>query len=598
MTETPTSIEKSDNLITLFGLCFVVFGWLALTLCLSNMFFSWAILLGLFSLSILLVLLGKKLFSLTSIDLKVITLISLCIALFIGYNTIPTLFSGRDQGSLSEASYRLAENHQLTFSNKASQSFFTLYGPGTALNFPGFVYTKQGELLTQFPLAYIAWLASFVSLFGLSGFTIANVLLLFLSLITFYSLLRIFVQRWYAFAGFLLFIGSFLPLWFAKTTLSENLALFLFLFLIRSLVLFLKQGKFISYASTLLAGGLFVFTRIEGFVFLFLILCLLLVNQKARTLWKTYPWKSIILPGIIFIGILLRDFFVNIPYYKAIGKALIKFLNGIFGTNIITYPTNTSSLHLESILFSYGLLIIFLIGLFSLIVLARKKYYLALLPAYIALPTFLYLFDPNISPDHPWMLRRYLFSLFPTLLFSVIVGLATLFAKTHSPFEKLSGKRLFFVTTLIASLLILQYPAWKHSILFSENDTLLKQTLLFSQQFSDTDLILVDREVTGDGFSMITGPAQYLTKKNIVYFFNPYDLTRLDTSSFSHIYLLTPEKNIDRYREVFGQRMAFSQSVLFSTQRFQLKTSDNSSFFTPLPQKITVETHNSLFQIY
>lgn len=594
------SPKKSDNLVILFGLCFIVFGWLALTLTLGNIFFPWALACGAFTLFSLALFVGIKLLSRSSIDFRIAFFLSLCIAFLIGLYTVPTLFSGRDQGSISEAAYRLTQNGQLTFSTDASRAFFALHEKGTALNFPGFAYTETGELITQFPLAYTSWLASFVSLFGMSGFALANSILFFLSLLILYALLRIFVHPFYAFSGLILMIGSFLPLWFARVTLSENLALFLFLFLTFSLILFLREGKFISYVGVLFAGGLFAFTRIEGFAFLFFTLAILFCSKYARHIWITYPWKSILLPGLFFAIILWRDLIVNLPYYRIIGKALVKFLRQFTDGHIVnTLAPVSAPVVLESVFFWYGLLILFLLGLFSLILLIKKRYFLILLPTLIAFPTFIYLIDPNISSDHPWMLRRYLFSVFPTLLFSAIVGLALLFAKKEQfPLERPHGKRLFFVSIILIGLFTLQYPAWSHSLFFAENRGLLEQTMTFSQQFSGTDLVLIDRGVTGDGFSMITGPAQYLSGKNMVYFFNPYDLTLLDTTLFSHIYLLTPDDTLSRYRDVFGERMTFLHPVIFSTEKFQSNISKNSFSSFGLPEKSLIETHNSLFQIY
>lgn len=595
-----TSTEKSDNLVTLFGISFIAFGWIALSLTLSNTFFPSMIAVGAsFAFSIILFV-GSRLLLQASTDLRIVFLMSFAIACVIFSLTVPTLFSGRDQGSISEASFRLAQNNQLTFSTDASKAFFTLYGEGTALNFPGFAYTKTGELVTQFPLAYTSWLASFVSLFGLSGFALANSILLFLSLLVLYALLRIFVHPFYAFSGFILMISSFLPLWFAKITLSENLALFLFLFLVWSLILFLREGKFISYVGVLLSGGLFAFTRIEGFAFLFLAFTILLFNKHTRHIWKTYPWKSIIVPGFFFLMIFLRDFFVNIPYYKMIGKALVKFLRQLTEGSVVGDLSATgSTITLESVFFLYGLLVLFLTGFFGILFLIRKKYFIALIPTLIALPTFIYLIDPNISLDHPWMLRRYLFSLFPTFLFSAVVGIALLFAKEKRfPLEKPRGKRLFFVSIIFAGLLALQYPASSYGFFFAENRGLREQAIAFSEKFSDTDLVLIDRGVTGDGFAMITGPAQYLTKKNMVYFFNPHDLAPLDTTAFSRVFLLTPDAVLPFYTNVLGARMIFRESIIFSTEKLEHNSLENNGFFFRLPQKNIAETHNSLFQIY
>lgn len=590
-------LDKTSTLSALFGLSFVVFGWFALSLTLSSLFLFPLIATGFVLIFSLTLFIAWKLLSRSGIDLRLAFLVALIYVTFVGLVSEPTLFSGRDQGSIAEAAYRLAQNTELAFSTPGSDSFFQIYGEGTALNFPGFAYTKEGYLLTQFPLGYTAWLGSFVSLFDTAGYAIGNSILLFLFLFFFYQLLRLFVHPYYAWAGLILAITSFLPSWFAKMALTENLAVFLFVFLVYNLILFFQEGKFIFYAGILLSGSLFAFTRIEGFVFLFLSLLLLAFHPHTRTLVRTYPWKSVVIPGFLFVFILLRDLFLNLPYYTMIGKALLKFLRSFTNDTAGAIEQQSASLGLGSVFLLYGLLFIALLGLFGFVLFIKEKRYTLLIPAFIALPTLLYLFHPSITPDHPWMLRRYLFSLFPTLLFSAVLALAILFTKNRAfPIEKPEGKRLFFSSLLFLGLLFLQFPAWSLQAFFSEQRTLKEQVATFSEGFSDQDLILVDQNATGSGFAMLSGPGQFLFGKNTVYFFNPYDLSALNTSRFEHVYLLTPEESQARYAAVFGERLVFKKSVTFLLEYFEtVSLKENSAL--RFPDILTTETRNSLFQI-
>jgi hypothetical protein len=594
-----TETQETDTLAILFGLVFVVLTWFSFTLAIGGFFFFPLVIVGLAIFGIAAVYIGWKLLTRSPLDFKIAFLIAILFTSVVCYFSGPTFFSGRDQGSIAEAAFRLAQNGQLAFTTPASASFFKIYDEGTALNFPGFAYTRDGDLITQFPLGYTSWLASFVILFGLYGYAIGNAVLLFLFLFSLYNLLRTFAHPYYAFSGLTLALFSFLPMWFAKFTLSENLSLFLFVFLAYNLILFLRDGRPLSYTSILLTAGLFAFTRIEGFAFLAISLIILFWNKNARHIWKTYPWQSIVLPIIIFIFFFLRDFFINLPYYKMIAKALLKFLNQLGAGSVTGDLANTSSsLSLGAIFFLYGLLVLFAIGFFGLLVFIKEKRYFMLLPAVLALPTFIYFFDPNISLDHPWMLRRYLFSLFPALLFSAVVGLALIFTKKKEyPIAKPQGKRLFLVSLIFLGLLLLQYPAWSTGIFFTENRALLKQVANFSQEFSDKDLILVDRNATGDGFAMLTGPAQFLFGKNAIYFFNPYDLANLDITPFEHVYLLVPEGDQARYVAVFGERLVFQKTVTFSLEQFENLSLKNESPLR-LPKTTSQETRNLLFQIY
>lgn len=596
-----TEPKHSQTLLVLFCLTFILWGWGALILAMSGAFLLPLIVLGSAITGLSALVIGGKMLSGASLDWRLVIVAAFSLTALLGYFSEPTVFSGRDQGSLSEAAFRLAQNGKLTFSTNASQSFFPLYGPGTALNFPGFAYTEGGSLITQFPLGYIAWLASFIALLGLEGIQIGNAFLFFLLLISFYGLFRTFVPVPYAAAGLILFISSFLPTWFTKVTLSENLAVFLFVFLAWNLMLFLRDGRLLTYTGALLAAGLLVFTRIEGFAFLALTFALLFFSSHARRLWQSFPWRTGWIPGGFFISLLLWNLSINLPYYKMIGRALQRFLALLEQGLATQWAIPQTSFGLGTLLFSYGLLPVFILGFLGLLVILKKKRFLLLVPSILALPTFLYLLVPNISPDHPWMLRRYLFSIFPALLFSAVIGLALLFAPDRSRASKKilappRDKRLVLLTLIFCGLIALQFSAWKRGFGFAENRTLLDQTAAFAREFSPRDLILIDRDASGDGFSMLAGPLSFLFGKNAVYFFNPNDLSKLDLSPYARVFLLVPQDDVARYTSVFGERLVFEKTVSFTTERFEtLSVADTASL--RLPQKSRGATLNWLFRI-
>jgi hypothetical protein len=250
-----------------------------------------------------------------------------------------------------------------------------------------------------------------------------------------------------------------------------------------------------------------------------------------------------------------------------------------------------------STLFVYGLLVLFALGLFGALVFLRKRRFLLLLPIFLALQTLIYLFSPNITPDHPWMLRRYLFSIFPALLFSAVLGIALLFDKTgEDPIPTPRGKRLFFIGIIFASLLLLELPAFLYALPFAEHRGLAQEASAWSGRFTDRDLILIDRFATGDNFAMLSGPIQFLSGKNAVYFFNTEDLGRLDTSGFERVYLLIPEDSLERYATAFGDRMTLEERVSFPLSRFESLSLRNE--LPRLPAKIDTRVGSLLFRIY
>jgi hypothetical protein len=67
--------------------------------------------------------------------------------------------------------------------------------------------------------------------------------------------------------------------------------------------------------------------------------------------------------------------------------------------------------------------------------------------------------------------------------------------------------------------------------------------------FENSDLILVDREASGDGWSMITGPMNFLLGKQAVYFFNPDDLNKIDTEKYTNVYFIIPDSQSTFYEK-------------------------------------------------
>ena len=190
---------KDYQFFRLLGLLTITLGWFGFALTLAGCFASWLVWLGVIS------ILGffgywigsQKLFRGLSREFVVLGIIFLIVTTVFSFFSTPTIFSGRDQGSISESAIRLSQNGQLEFSTPESEVFFKIYGPGRALNFPGFHYTPGGNLITQFPLIYTSWLALFFSLFGLTGFLIANALLFFVFSFSLYLLFRLFAEPKY-----------------------------------------------------------------------------------------------------------------------------------------------------------------------------------------------------------------------------------------------------------------------------------------------------------------------------------------------------------------------------------------------------------------
>lgn len=504
------------------------------------------------------------------------------LACIIAFRAEPSIFTGRDQGSIGLAAVELAENHELAFRNAASDVFFDIYGPGRALNFPGFSYTESGALITQFPLGYTSYLALFVSWFGIHGLLIGNAFLFVLSGWSFFELLCLFVSRRTAFYGTGLFATSFITIWLTELALTENLALLLYLILAGALTKLDRDNDTRFLPLVILTAFLFALTRIEGFVIAAITFSLLIWRPHLRAHLFALP-KHWAIPTLLFFTLLfLRDLFMNLPFYTMIGKAALKYwneLSGSAGTGGQAEPA------LGPILFSYGLFPIFILGIASLLFGIMKRRFTLFIPVLIAAPTLLYLINGHISDDHPWLLRRYAFTLFPLFLLATIClieGLATRSAHTW---------RNRIIPAVFTILFAFQcYPALQ-AIQTREQRGLLTQAEYLAALFTERDLILIDRGASGDPFALIAGPLSSLYGKNAVYFFNPEDYARLDRSKFDRVYLLTAEDSLGRYYDAFNDRLLPIQTVSFAFPALNTKTPYAS------PQGHEVTSNALLFQI-
>jgi hypothetical protein len=546
---------------SIFGLLLIGLGWLGFLLSLAGFFYAFFFLIFIVLSFIFLVYLyvkNRKIF-LDKIFVLVIILSFFAIAIFSFFST-PSVFSGRDQGSFSSAAISLSQNNQLKSFFPAQKEFFEIYGPGKALNFPGFNYDKSGNLITQFPLGYISWLAIFYSIFGVFGLVLANGVAFFLFLTSFYLVSRNYLKPIPSFIAFFLVLTSFIFSWFFKYTLSENLALALIWFGILQFLFFINKKSSFYLFSFLATFGLLLFTRIEGLAF-FLIACLILffLYKKEKDILGPILLK-IFLPFSLF---LLMIFFLSFEFSSAFYKAFLGgFLNSL---NLegevlphINFLENLS--YITKIMLAYAILVYLVLGISGFIYFLRKKKFEILIPFIIVLPSFIYLINPSISIDHPWMLRRYVFAVVPASILYTILLLIYF----------LKNKVYFYVFSLI--LIITNLLVFVPYIKIKENKNLLPQIEKLSLSFKDNDLILIDRNATGDPWSMMTDPMRLIFKKQAVYFFNPNDLEKINHENFENIYLIIPNENFSSYDEEFIRNLTPIENYVIKTDSLAIAT--------------------------
>lgn len=584
---------NKNQLFTIFVLFWIGLGWLGLALSLLGIFYT-IILTSYITLGGLvltyLVAFNKRRLEFNHRFILILILSLAAIFVFATYTT-PTVFSGRDQGSLSEAAIQLAQNHRLTFSFPAEKAFFKIYGPGPALNFPGFSYTSNGNLLTQFPLGYISWLAIFYSIFGLNGFIVANSLTFFIFLFAFYLSARHYLRASSSIMALLLVLTSFIFSWFFKFTLSENLALMLTWFAIFEFMLFTKNRRRLYLLSSITAFSLLLFSRVEAIAFLAILIMILLIKYKD---WKYLLFVVIGKKLLLLLGGILLLYIFNLAVdaqsYTAMLKSIlspfISLGNGLKDTNSVSFVS--TMIYTVKILFSYALFNYILFGIVGFLYLWKHKKFEILVPFLILLPSFWYVIHPSISSDHPWMLRRFVFAVIPVSILYTVWFLDWFFQRKRYFFYIFTG-------LILLSNLIVFIPY----LTVTPDSNLLPQIQTISNYFNSSDLILIDREATGDGWDMMTGPMNFLYGKQAVYFFNPKDLAKISTKAFHAVYLIIPDSNIDFYKKsgIFS-RLIPMRDYQIQTSALNIQTGGKQELYSSpieLPSDTNIDIYGKIY---
>lgn len=466
-------------------------------------------------------------------------ILSTILSVFIILNSNPTIFTGRDQGSISQAAIQLNKHHTAFFHTNESDIFFEHYGAGKALNFPGFHYTETGALTTQFPLPYITFLAGFIGIFGLIGISIANATLFFAFVTVIGSISRFILPTTRYIYWFLTILITSAPiLYFTSFSLSENLASTLIFSLIILFFFYYKEKNNLTLLLLLVTVGILTFTRIEGFWFLFITIYLLFKNKKFIKHIIINHTLATTLFTSLFFSISLATLFTNFSFYKT--------LLGVFISKLSISPHSISSEDKFSFLinifltFNIFIPLIFCAVYVFHISMRKKNKKTILFPLFLILPIFIYYLNPNISQDAPWMLRRYVFALIPiTILYT------TAFIALIS-----YNKQKYLPNILFIFLIILNLSSTIPLLSHKSHISLRKDIETIAKKFSPNDLILLAQNVSGDGFAMISGPLRTEYNLHAVYFFNEHDYDKINKNKFKNVFIIIPKDDISLYHSL------------------------------------------------
>ncbi len=506
--------------------------------------------------------------------------------------TVPTIFGGRDEGSLATSAFLINQDHSLSHQSKSINTFAKIYGEGKALNFPGFFYQKKGDanfvLRSQFLPGYSAYLANFAYSSKVNLLKFANALPLIIFLLAFFSVSKQITKS--DKFSFLAVVGlaTTIPLTlFYKFTLSE----IFFASLLWSGLYFLI--KYLQNSSPKFDSALFwfvfipllptVFVRIESFAIIFILVLILILKKHSRLHIPKYqiPILLIILLSVISI-VLFNNFFVATlkGFFSSLLNAGPSVSENLTAHSLI--PKMWQNFYALKVFYIYNLIPFFVLGFLAVIRLLKEKKWLYLMPVFLLGVTGIYFIDANISLDHPWMLRRFVFSLIPLgILYTVI-----LFQRYPLRQKRISN---LILTILIVSNILMIGPF----VISKQNDGLLNQVKLLSTKFQANDLILVSQKSSGSGWSLISAPLHTVFQKQAVYFFNPNDFAKIDASNYNHIYLITSKEEIPLYKQVLSLEKT-KKKENYSLQNQYLEPTKNPLQF---PKIISTKTSGVIYEL-
>lgn len=466
------------------------------------------------------------------------------LALLLIYSPFPA-FSGRDEGSYSNAAIYLANSGSI-YSKPTLLKYLTAEGEAhKSLSYPGFVI-KNGSLLSQFSPAYFVWLGFFYAFTkSAASFIIANLLLIFGGIAAVYLLTRSFLPRWAAIMGCLIILYNFLFLWFPRFTLSENLAFFLYanfiLFSVEALTI--KNKAFLGYLFWI--SLLFPLVRPEGYWLMLVgfLLIFIYYRKKIKSLKKPEFIYNLV-PAILSISVLIYTIIIEMPVYLKLAKDFLKWQDtksywekiGSDGGDMFSFgallqellPSSEKLKYFLKVEWNYGILIfgILLILAFLFAVVkwktleVRQKHLFKIL--FLAVLPFMGTFyAPQISSDHPWMLRRFMYTILPT---AVIAGEVFIYSFINKAFPKYS-----FVPTLvtIALLFLPSLPASAYFALIKTDEGRSQALEELGSYFKKDDFIFLSRDASSDGWKMWAEPLSSIYGLNAVYVYHPSNIQNM-----------------------------------------------------------------------
>lgn len=523
---------------------------------------------------------------------------------FLLFFSPPPYFSGRDEGSYANAAIQIAKNGSV-FSSPEILGILNQEGAAhQSLNFPGFVIS-QNRLLSQFSPAYSVFLALFYKLTdSVFLWSLANGLLILGGALPFYFILRYFLPRFLAFSGFLILFSHFLFIWFPRFTLSENLTFCLLWNLIFFILIFyFTEDSFIRKNLILPLVSLSVLlplTRPEGIwlVLAFAFLAFLFRRRFSKEIFD-FGLKNLLSLVFGFSGAFLTIYvlFLEFPVYKRLFKDWIKWnksevfyenlktgqltFDNFFGAISSSFPSLTKFVYLVQVEWKYGILFFGFFGLLALFILIfrskqrffnkKEERFLKIL-LFLISPFFISFVSPQISGDHPWMLRRFLVAVLPAgILLAIFI--------IYRLGKKMPQKMSFLVPIFLGLLFLPSFEASSSFLTIKTGDGRNEALEKLGEFFKKEDFVFLHRESSGDGWQMFSGPLMSVYSLNSAYIFLPDNVTQNKKNILERwyqgkrSYVVLPEGAYDyehKLKKTFN--LTLEKEISFTNDQLKIET--------------------------
>ena len=477
------------------------------------------------------IILNKNNISKNFNEKKIDYILTILILLFSIINMF--FFSGviegaHDPGVYIESSINLAKTGNLFIEDEI------------AITYPGFWLNQNGKITANFLPGYTIYLSSFYNIFGFSGFSIANSLLLFFGLFFLYSTGKTIRNEKTGIIVVVFFIFNFYTIHFSRATYTENLQflliwLYVFLFLTGYQK---KELDWIIYSSLPLV--LLLFVRLEAPLYI-LVYAVLLVYFKSVENFTIKNKRIVILISIAVLLALINYLLVNFFIMDNV-SAVISYAHRVLfnPSQTITYvqaPYN-EQLFLWTYLFyafNYSLVFMAVLGFINFFIESKKMKSQTILILLLTSPQFLFLIKPSISPYLPWFMRRFWAVFLPIifLLFAIyITNKKTNFSKHFTVFIF----SILLVITISQSSYILTSPTNAGFLNFEEE---------ISSNFNETDLVIFWDLYSYENYAP---PLYFLYDTNVIYdrppAMNPQLYTTFMTK-YQNVYIVTSRKPLE-----------------------------------------------------